>query len=50
MDYRQTIAALERTMLEDALESNKHNQRDTAKFLNLTYHQFRHQLKKHELL
>ena len=50
IDYSLTIAALERTMLEDALESNKHNQRDTAKFLNLTYHQLRHQLKKHELL
>lgn len=50
VDYNQTIAAFGRTMLEDALESNKFNQRDTAKFLNLTYHQFRHQLKKHDLL
>lgn len=50
IDYGLTVAALERKMLVDALEANKHNQRDTAKFLNLTYHQLRHQLKKHELL
>ena len=50
MDYSKTVAALERTMLEDALEINKYHQRDTAKFLGLTYHQFRHQLKKHDLL
>ena len=50
LDYSKTIATLERKLLVDALESNKHNQRDTAKFLNLTYHQLRHQLKKHDLL
>ncbi|PHZ84095.1 phage shock protein operon transcriptional activator [Paremcibacter congregatus] len=50
LDYTETIATLERKLLVDALESNRHNQRDTAKFLNLTYHQLRHQLKKHELL
>ncbi len=50
LDYNKTITAIEYTLLEDALKSNKHNQRDTAKFLNLTYHQLRHQLKKHALL
>jgi len=50
LDYGQTVAALEQKLLKDALKSNKHNQRDTAKFLHLTYHQLRHQLKKHELL
>ncbi len=50
IDYGHTVAALEYTMLEDALEHNKHNQRDTAIYLNLTYHQLRHQLKKHDLL
>lgn len=50
IDYGQTVAALECRLLEDSLESNKYNQRDTAKFLNLTYHQLRHQLKKHDLL
>ncbi len=50
IDYNQTVAALESKLLVDALENNKHNQRDTARFLGLTYHQLRHQLKKHTLL
>jgi len=50
IDYSQTVAALESKLLVDALENNKHNQRDTARFLGLTYHQLRHQLKKHNLL
>ncbi len=50
VDYGQATATFERTILEDALESSKYNQRDTAKFLSLTYHQLRHQLKKHNML
>ncbi len=50
IDYGQTITTIERRLLEDALKSNKYNQREAAKFLNLTYHQLRHQLKKHGLL
>ncbi len=50
LDYNQTIAKLERSMLTEALKNNRHNQRDSAKSLNLTYHQFRHQLKKHALI
>ena len=50
LDYSQAVATLEQALLKNALESNKYNQRDTARFLNLTYHQLRHQLKKHGLL
>ncbi len=50
IDYSRTVAALESKLLVDALENNRHNQRDTARFLGLTYHQLRHQLKKHNLL
>ncbi len=50
IDYGRTVAALESKLLVDALDSNRYNQRDTAKFLGLTYHQLRHQLKKHDLL
>jgi psp operon transcriptional activator len=50
IDYTRTIGTFETRILQDALEKNKFNQRDTAKFLNLTYHQLRHQLKKHDLL
>jgi len=50
IDYGQAVSSLEKRLLKDALESNKHHQRDTAKFLGLTYHQLRHQLKKHDLI
>jgi len=50
LDYTETVATLERKLLEEALDAARHNQREAAKFLNLTYHQLRHQLKKHELL
>ena len=49
-DYSRTVAALESRLLKNALKANRHNQRDSARYLNLTYHQFRHQLKKHDLL
>ncbi|WP_321396425.1 phage shock protein operon transcriptional activator [Emcibacter sp.] len=49
-DYNETVAKLEKDLLQKALKANKHNQRDTAVYLNLTYHQLRHQLKKHDLL
>ncbi|MFQ5534151.1 MAG: phage shock protein operon transcriptional activator [Sphingomonadales bacterium] len=50
LDYGETVAALEVRILETALAANRHNQRATAKHLGLTYHQLRHQLKKHGLL
>ncbi|WP_138378823.1 phage shock protein operon transcriptional activator [Luteithermobacter gelatinilyticus] len=49
-DYYETLSRVEKDLLEQALKANKHNQRDTAVYLNLTYHQLRHQLKKHNLL
>ncbi|MFC7047705.1 phage shock protein operon transcriptional activator [Emcibacter nanhaiensis] len=49
-DYTETVARVEKDLLQKALDANKHNQRDTAVYLNLTYHQLRHQLKKHDLL
>ncbi|NOZ41717.1 MAG: phage shock protein operon transcriptional activator [Alphaproteobacteria bacterium] len=50
VDYAQAVTALEYKLLKGALKANKYNQRDSAKFLNLSYHQLRHQLKKHQLL
>ena len=43
---RAEIKTLEKQMLNKALEANRFNQRATAKFLNLSYDQLRHALKK----
>ncbi|WP_422863133.1 phage shock protein operon transcriptional activator [Endosaccharibacter trunci] len=40
----------EQRLLRDALESSRFNQRNAAKALGLTYYQFRHHLKVHNLL
>ena len=50
INYHQTIDVFEKELLQNALEVNKFNQRHAANFLSLSYHQFRHQLKKHSLL
>lgn len=50
VDYNQTIDVFEKELLQNALEANKFNQRHAANFLSLSYHQLRHQLKKHNLL
>ena len=50
LDYRQTVAAFERNILEKAMAANRYHQRDTAAALGLTYDQLRHALKKHGLL
>ena len=50
LDYRASLAALEKRLLSEALAANRHNQRAAAEHLGLTYHQLRHQLKKHGLL
>ncbi len=50
VDLRDTVAALERRLLAQALDANRHNQRATARHLGLTYHQLRNTLKKHDLL
>ncbi len=49
-DFRAAVAAHERGLLERALDASRHNQRAAARQLGLSYHQFRHLLKKHELL
>ena len=49
-DFRSAVAAYERTLLEDALNSNRFNQRATAAALGLSYDQLRHALKRHKLL
>jgi psp operon transcriptional activator len=50
LDFRAAVADLERRLLEQALKVNQYNQRATARHLNLTYDQLRHQLKKHGFL
>ena len=49
-DFRGAVAAYERTLLEEALSSNRFNQRATAAALGLSYDQLRHALKRHKLL
>jgi len=49
-DFRGAVAAYERALLEDALASNRFNQRATASALGLSYDQLRHALKRHKLL
>ncbi|MBV1900727.1 MAG: sigma 54-interacting transcriptional regulator, partial [Kordiimonadaceae bacterium] len=46
---RTEIKSVEKTLLTNALETNRFNQRATAKFLNLSYDQLRHTLKKQEI-
>lgn len=50
VDYHHTVEKFEKELLHGALEANKFNQRHAADYLNLSYHQFRHQLKKHSPL
>jgi len=50
LDFAETVSTYEKSLLQSALKINKYNQRSAADHLNLTYHQLRHQLKKHDLL
>lgn len=50
VDFQVSIENHEKELLNTALKVNKFNQKEAAKFLNLNYHQLRHQLKKHNLL
>ncbi len=50
LDFRQTVAEYEQTLLQQALGINRHNQRATARHLGLSYYQLRNLLKKHGLL
>ena len=49
-DFKTEVANIEKTILRNALESCKHNQKAAAPHLGLTYHQLRNALRKHELL
>jgi psp operon transcriptional activator len=49
-DFRGSVAAYERALLEDALSRSRFNQRATAAALGLSYDQLRHALKRHKLL
>jgi psp operon transcriptional activator len=49
-DLRASVADYERSLLQNALEANRFNQRATASALNLSYDQLRHALKRHKLL
>ena len=49
MDFRKQIEDIEVQCLTSALEANRFNQKNAAAALNLSYHQFRHYLKKHEI-
>lgn len=50
LDFQESVELHEKKLLKNALKMNKFNQKEAAKFLNLNYHQLRHQLKKHNLL
>jgi psp operon transcriptional activator len=50
IDLDDTVAALERRLLGEALEANRHSQKLAAGHLGLGYHQFRNRLKKHGLI
>ncbi len=49
-DFKAEVERLERRLLEGALRANRFNQRRTAEYLGLTYHQLRGYLRKYELL
>ena len=49
-DFTAAVADFERALLENALAAARHNQRRAAAALNLTYHQLRGLLRKHDLI
>jgi psp operon transcriptional activator len=49
-DFRASVDAYERALLEEALSANRFNQRATAAAIGLSYDQLRHALKRHKLL
>ena len=49
-DLRETLRKQEKELLEAALNENRFNQRAAAKWLNISYDQLRHALKKHQLI
>ena len=49
-DLRKAVETHERDLLEAALNNHRHNQRATAKALNLSYDQLRHTMRRHGML
>jgi len=49
-DFKGRVAAFERDLLAASLKENRYNQRTTAQALGLTYDQFRHALRRHDLI
>ncbi|MCY4129320.1 MAG: phage shock protein operon transcriptional activator [Gammaproteobacteria bacterium] len=49
VDLRDEIEQIEIRWINNALEANRYNQRSAAEALGLSYHQFRHYLRKYEL-
>jgi psp operon transcriptional activator len=49
-DFVEHMRCCEHDLLKRALEANSHHQKNTAKFLGLTYHQLRNYLRKHALI
>jgi len=50
LDLKEALSDFEKTLLGEALEVNRFNQKKTAEHLGLTYDQLRHAMKKHDLL
>jgi len=50
MDFKQHVQDHEVQLLQQALAQNQYNQRRTAEFLQLSYHQLRGYLRKYDLL
>jgi len=50
LNYRDSVSAFERGLLERTLTQHRHNQRVTAAALGLTYDQLRHCLRRHGML
>ena len=48
-DFKSHIQQVEITLLQNALEQSRFNQKNTAEFLGMTYHQLRGYLRKYDL-
>jgi len=48
-DFKEYVQQTEITLLQDALERSRFNQKKTAEYLGMTYHQLRGYLRKYEL-
>ncbi|MCB1045116.1 MAG: sigma-54-dependent Fis family transcriptional regulator [Acidobacteria bacterium] len=46
-DFKERVAAFEQRLVQDAMKKCKHNQTEAAKYLGLSYHQFRYYWQKY---